>query len=79
MPNKGPAKGRKKSGSGARRIPASAHTKYPVPTDESKKESGPARLYAPVGSARSTSTVESGPRRLYRAPTYVPNAAGRRS
>ena len=79
MPNKGPAKGRKKPGSGARRMPAAAHTKYPVPAGESKKESGPARLYAPVGSARSTSTIESGPRRLYRSPAYAPNAAGRRS
>jgi hypothetical protein len=79
MANKGPVKGHKKSGSGARRMPSAAHTKYPVPAGESKKESGQARLYAPVGSARSTSTTESGPRRLYRAPAYAPNAAGRKS
>ena len=80
MPNKGSDKGHGKHGSGARRIPAKALTKQPVPTTESKNESGARRLYAPVGSARSTSTLESGPRRLYISPAVEGrHAVGRRA
>lgn len=80
MPNKGSDKGHRKHGSGVRRMPAKAHTKQPVPTTESKSESGARRLYAPVGSARSTSTLESGPRRLYISPAAEGHyTAGRRA
>ena len=68
MPNKGSDESKRKHGLGARRIPGQAHTTRSVPTTESKNESGERRLYAPVGSARSTSTLESGPRRLYISP-----------
>jgi hypothetical protein len=69
MPNKASAKDQSKHGSGARRIPARAHTKMTAPTGENTKESGPPRLFAPSGSLRSTSGQESGTRRLYVSPT----------
>jgi hypothetical protein len=69
MPNKASVKDRSKQGSGARRIPAKAHTKTTAPTGENTKESGSPRLFAPPGSLRSTSGQESGPRRLYVSPT----------
>jgi hypothetical protein len=69
MPNKGSEKSQKKKGSGAHRVPATAHTKLAVPTSKDKSEAGPPRLHAPLGSARSTSSLESGDRRLYVSPT----------
>jgi len=78
MPSKGSDRSREKNEAGARRMPAKAPTKRPVPTTESKNESGPRRLYAPAGSPRSTSTRESGPRRLYSSPAVTSRrSAGR--
>jgi hypothetical protein len=66
MPDKGSDKGKAKSGS--RRLSAKPHRLHPVPSGETKTESGPRRLYAPPGTIRSTSSKESGPRRLYTSP-----------
>jgi hypothetical protein len=80
MPNKGSEKNQKKKGSGAHRVPATAHTKQAVPTSEDKTEAGPPRLYVPASSERSTSTQESGSRRLYvSSTTQGQHAVGHRA